>query len=244
MTIKPPGVWPPPTNPFRVDGFDLRVVEGPHPIHVENAEAIKANWRVASERNPHLFNGPMLLQRRVTLDGGIIRGVAQVIPYAAFLWWRKQPEMAGALHLFGFAVPVSSDGAIVAIRMSERTSSPGKVYCAAGSLDLADVADNQVDLVGNMRREVREETGIDLDTAQADAHFHASHDRNRIVVFRFYRFAMSADAMAARIEAHMRQDPEQEIDAAVIVRSSDRAAHDYSPAMYPILDMFFARADK
>lgn len=243
MTEKLPGIWPPPSNPVRIAGLDLLMQDGAHALHAENEKAIVANWEQEATANPHLFNGQMVLQRQLSFDNGIIRGVAHAIPYSVLLWWRKQPDPAGALHLFGFAVLVSSDNAIVAIRMSERTANPGLVYCAAGSLDLNDIVDGRLDLVGNMRREVREETGLDLDTAEADPDFYASHAGNRVVVFRFYRFSITAAEMVARIEAHMPHDAEQEIDGAVVIRSADRDAHRYNPMMFPILDMFFNGTD-
>ncbi|MDP9836764.1 8-oxo-dGTP pyrophosphatase MutT (NUDIX family) [Neorhizobium huautlense] len=243
MTENLPGIWPPPANPVRITGVDLLMQDGAHPLFQENAVAIEENWQAEAHANPHLFNGQMVLQRQLAFDNGIIRGMAHAIPYSTLLWWRKQPTPEGALHLFGFAVLVSSDNAIVAIRMSAHTANPGMVYCAAGSLDLNDIVDGRLDLSGNMRREVREETGLDLDEADADPHFYASHADNRVVVFRFHRFSMTAAEMVARIEIHMPHDAEQEIDGAVVIRSADREAHHYNPMMFPILDMFFTRSD-
>jgi 8-oxo-dGTP pyrophosphatase MutT (NUDIX family) len=237
---KPAGIWPPPTSPARVDGFDLSVVDGPHPLYAAHREEIEANWEREAKANPHLFNGQMVLQRHLAYDEGVIRGVAHVIPYSTLLWWRRQPDFEGALHLFGYPVIVSSDGAIIAIRMSERTANPGQVYCAAGSLDLSDIIDGKLDLVVNMVREVREETGLDLSEAEADPHFYASHKDNRIVVFRFYRFPVTAEELTTRIEAHMPHDEEQEIDGVVVLRSADPEAHNYNPLMLPIMDWFFA----
>jgi 8-oxo-dGTP pyrophosphatase MutT (NUDIX family) len=244
MTITLDGIWPPPENPIRVDAFDLAVVDGPHPLYVAHAREIEANWGLEASANPHLFNGDMVLQRQLTFDKGVISGVAHVIPYSTLLWWRKQADPAGALHLFGFAVLVSSDNAIVAIRMSERTANPGQVYCAAGSLDLSDIVDGKLDLAGNMRREVGEETGLDLGEARAEPQFHASYADNRMVVFRFYHFAVTAADLVARIEAHMLQDEEQEIDGVVVIRSADPAAYRYNPLMLPILDWYFGGAER
>lgn len=237
---KPTGIWPPPESPARVDAFDLSVVDGPHPLYAAHQKEIEANWVRETEANPHLFNGQMVLQRHLTYDKGVIRGVAHVIPYSTLLWWRKRPDPEGALHLFGYPVLVSSDGAIIAIRMSDRTANPGQVYCAAGSLDLSDIIDGKLDLAGNMVREVREETGLDLAEAEADPHFYASHLNNRIVVFRLYHFLVTSAELVARIEAHMPYDEEQEIDGVVVIRSADPKAHNYNPLMLPIMDWFFA----
>jgi len=233
--------WPVENVAFPVQSVDLTFLPGPHPLHEAHQAAIEENWQAEVAQNPHLFNGRMVLQRSLSITDGRIVGEAHEIPYSALLWWRKQPDPAGAFHLFGFAVPISSDGAIIAVRMNKHTANAGQVYCAAGSLDLSDIVDSKIDLFANMRREVLEETGLDLDAAKADPEFFATHANHRVVVFRFFRFAMTADEMLKHIEAHMPHDEEQEIAEALAVRSADRAAHNYSPLMFPILDLFFGR---
>jgi len=90
-----------------------------------------------------------------------------IIPYSTFL--------GGAASLRRRTASISSasgdrvaDGAIIAVRMSEHTANPGQVYCAAGSLDEGDVVEGRCDLLGNMLREVREETGLELSADDAD----------------------------------------------------------------------------
>jgi 8-oxo-dGTP pyrophosphatase MutT (NUDIX family) len=231
--------WPAENTAFPVQSVDLSFLPGPHPLYEAHQAEIEENWRDEVARNPHLFNGRMVLQRNLSIEAGRIVGEAHEIPYSTLLWWRKRPNPAGAFHLFGFAVPVSSDGAIIAVRMSDHTANPGQVYCAAGSLDLSDISGSRIDLFGNMRREVLEETGLDLDDAQADPGSFATHASGRLVVFRFFRFALTADDMLKRIHAHMPHDEEQEIAEALAIRSPDREAHRYNPSMFPILDLFF-----
>ncbi|MDR6818440.1 8-oxo-dGTP pyrophosphatase MutT (NUDIX family) [Neorhizobium sp. 2083] len=242
MTIQATGGWPAENTVFEVEAFDLSVLPGPHPLYAAHQSEIEANWELEAAANPHLFNGQMVLQNRLSFRDGVIVGEAHVIPYSTLLWWRKQRDPAGAFHLFGFAVLVSSDGAIIAVRMSERTANPGQVYCAAGSLDLLDIVDGKLDLQANMRREVLEETGLDLDEARVEPQFFASHSGHRVVGFRFYRFDLAAEQMLARIAAHMVHDEEKEIAGAVAIRSADRGAHPYSTLMFPILDLFFGHS--
>ncbi|MDQ0135477.1 8-oxo-dGTP pyrophosphatase MutT (NUDIX family) [Neorhizobium galegae] len=239
MTIQTISGWPAENTVFEVEAFDLSVLPGAHPIYVAHRDEIEENWAREVAANPHLFNGQMVLQNRLSFRDGVIIGEAHVIPYSTLLWWRRQPDPAGAFHLFGFAVPVSSDGAIIAVRMSERTANPGQVYCAAGSLDLLDIVDGKLDLEANMHREVREETGLDLAEAKADRQLFASYGGHRVVGFRFYRFDLTAQEMLARIADHMVHDEEKEIAGAVAIHSADRGAHPYSPLMFPILDLFF-----
>lgn len=164
-------------------------------------------------------------------------GEGHLVPYATHLWWRRQADRRGGSHPFAWAVPVSSDGAVIAIRMGPRTANPGMVYCAAGSLEPVDILHGRVDVPGNMRRELREETGLDLDDSEAQGGFYGLAGDETVMLFRIHRFPWTADEMLARISAHMVQDHEQEIEAAVAIHSADPAAHRYSRFMPPMLRM-------
>lgn len=233
-------MWPPEKTLFPVRQVTLAVEPGDHPFHLAEREAAARNWREEVSRNPALFDGKIVFQRRLDFEDGAIRGTGHIIPYSTFLWWRSRPAPTSGFHLFGFPVLVSSDGAIVAVRMSEHTANPGQVYCAAGSLDDGDVIDGYCDLLGNMLREVREETGLELSAADTDGQLFASHQRRRVTVYRFFRLRENARELVSRIEEHMRGDERAEIAGAVAIRSPDPTAHRYAAAMLPLIDWFFA----
>jgi 8-oxo-dGTP pyrophosphatase MutT (NUDIX family) len=239
--VSNPAAWPPDGQVFPVSSLELLVDAAPHPFHLAEFEPIAANWHAESTANPALFDGQMILQRDIHIEAGKISGIGHLVPYSTFLWWRKQQPPRGAFHLFGFAVPVSSDGAIIAMRMSNHTANPGKVYCAAGSLDESDIVSGRCDLDANMARELSEETGLDLSAARAEDSLLAFRLGRKFTVFRFFHFAETAGELIARIEEHMKHDEEKEIDAAFAIRSADPSLHDYSPAMQPILAHFFSR---
>lgn len=222
---------------FRVESLSYRVLPGPHPLYARNEAAINAHWEEEVRANPSLYNGQLVFQSRVTFQAGRLEGEGHLVPYATHLWWRRQADRRGGSHAFAWAVPISSDGAVIAIRMGPRTANPGMVYCAAGSLEREDITDGVVDVHANMRRELREETGLDLDTAVPDPEFYGMAADEVIMVFRLYRFAQTADEMLAEIREHMRHDTEQEIEAAIAITSSDPSAHRYSRFMPPILKM-------
>ncbi|RKE84395.1 NUDIX hydrolase [Rhizobium sp. AG855] len=223
-----------------VRGLDLRVDDAPHPLELAHADAIAAHWRDEQAANPALYNGRLILQREMQVDNGFVRAVGHEASFACFLWWRKQTEQLGACHLFGYPVLVAGDGALVAIEMAPHTANAGQVYFAAGSLDPSDVIDGCCDLAGNMRREVLEETGLDLADAAADPVLYASYRPHKLTLLRVHRFAEPAESLVARIEHFARTVAEQEIARAVAIRSADRSANRYSPAMLPILDWYFA----
>lgn len=226
--------FPPAGEVFPLAGHRLAVREGEHPWVVENRAAIEENWAREVAANPALFNGRMVFQRNLSFADGRIEGEAYLAPFATFLHWRRLARPAGGYHLFALPLPISSDGALIAIRMGRHTANPGRVYCAAGSMDESDVISGFCDLDFNMRREVQEETGFDLARARADDHTYAVHSDNTVTVFRRFYFDLTADDMLDRIAAHVADDPEPEIECALAIRDADPAAHDY-PAFMPHL---------
>lgn len=232
--------WPAEQAIFPVLRVDLRVVDEPHPYALAERARIAANWDEEFAANPALYDNPMLLPRAVAISDGVISGETHVVPYSAFLLWRKTRPVASAIHLFSLPVIVSSDGAVIAIRMGGHTSNPGRVYCAAGSLDPGDIRDGICDLDGNMAREVMEETGLALADAKSLSGLHALHDRGVITVFRVYHFAETAEQLIGRIAAHIAVDPEPEIDEALAIHNADPGQHPYLPFMPLILEWVFA----
>lgn len=234
------GHWPAENVIFAVKSLDLQVSPEPHPFHLAEQTAAAENWGQEIAANPSLFDGSMVLQRRVDIRNGVISGRAHIVPFSTFLWWRKTRPRGAAVHLFGLPVILSSDGAVIAIRMGRHTANPGRVYCAAGSLDPGDIIDGRCDIDGNMKREVREETGLDLGDAVASSRFQALHNKDMVTLFRTYRFNETADVLVARIGAHIATEAEPEIDEALAIVSADPALHTYPPFMPPILAWIFA----
>ncbi|OCP18654.1 MULTISPECIES: NUDIX hydrolase [unclassified Ensifer] len=231
--------WPAEGVSFEVHSIDLAISPSPHPIELRHRDAIDHNWGDEKIAKPFLYNGRLVLQSSLSLARGNVVGIGHFVSYSSLLWWRKQFDQSGAYHLFGFAVIASSDSAIVAIRMGEMTATPGEVYCPAGLLDHNDIIEGKLDITANMRREVREETGLCLDEATADRQLFASYERNRIVVFRIYRFNATGEELKRRVDEYAAQVDQPEIAEAVLIRSSDRYAYNYNSAMHPILDMVF-----
>jgi len=224
---------------FPVSSFDLQVLEGNHPWVAENRAEIAANWEGEVTRNPALYDGRMVFQRELSFANGHIEGRAHMAPFSAFMYWRRLARRVGGFHLFALPLVISSDDALIAIRMAETTANPGRVYCAAGSMDAHDVVDGRCDLDLNMRREVLEETALDLQEAVRDIRAFATHAMNTVVVFRSFRFAMTAEAIVDRIARHIATETEPEITNAVAIRNADPSAHDYAFFMPSILTWLF-----
>ncbi len=231
--------WPARQTVFPIAGVDLRVLAGDHPFYSAEREAIAENWLKETAANPHLFDGRMIFQKRLALTDKGLCGEGHVIPFSTFMWWRRQPERRGGIHLFAYPVIETSDGALVAIRMGPHTANPGQVYFAAGSLEPEDMADGRCDIEHNMRREVLEETGLDLRDARAGDGYFATHNRRTVTLLRMFRFDLTADAMVEKIHAHMLVAEDKEIAGPVVIRSADPQAYSYNIAMLPVIDWYF-----
>lgn len=232
--------WPAEGTIFPVSEIDVRVAAEPHPFHLAEREQARENWRREIAANPDLFDGRMLLQRTVQIEDGRIAARAHIVPYSTFLWWRKT-RAQGACHLFGMPMLMSSDGAMIAIRMGAHTANAGRVYSPGGSLEPEDVIDGRCDVARNISREVQEETGIVLSDEIAEPGWHAIHMDSTVTVFRVFRLASAADEIVARVAAHIASDPHPEIEEAIAIRSPDRMAHNYPEFIPPILEWLFSR---
>lgn len=234
-------VWPEEGTLFDLSGHDVSVATGPHPLYLQKREEIEMNWLAEHAANPSLFNGEMLVHRDVRIDAaGRLVATGHLTSYATMLWWRKQQDRPLAEHVFPVAVPITSDGAILAIEMAAKTANAGRVYCAAGSLDAHDIVDGKVDLDANMMREVAEETGIDLSAATPIGGYIGVRVFRAVTVFRTFLLPFDAKEACARVRHHMETDHEQEIAGPVVIRDKSREGRNYPAFMPPIIDRIFS----
>lgn len=222
-----------------ITSADIRLVDTPHPFEVAHEREIAANWEREIAANPALFNGTMVLLSRLIYRDGRLEGRCHAVNYATMLHWRRNKGVAGIEHFFAFPALVSRDKALVAIRMGQHTANPGMVYFAAGSFEPEDFIDGQVDAVGNMTREVREETGLDISAVRTDAQFHLYSVNHATVLFRRYWLNEDADTLARRIEDFVAGEAEPEIEGPVVIRSTEDNPETMTPHMAAIMRWHF-----
>ena len=201
-----------------VERVAFTLAEGIHPFERDYREAIDANWAREVAANPRLFNGRMILPAEARIESGVLAGVSHEIDFATFLFWRKQAVSGGSCHIFAYAVPVASDGALIAVKMGPHTANPGRIYFAAGSFEVIDYPGGQMDFDSNTRREVLEETGIDLAGTRHDTGLHLLRAGASVLLFRRHYIDREAEAIAEDIRAHVARDPDPEIEGPVILR--------------------------
>ena len=238
-----PGSGIPENRVFSLDAVRLSVDPAEHPWRLSEASLIEAHWAREQVERPFLYNGSILLQRSLQLSAGVMTGVSHRAPYASLLHWLQARPQADVWHLFGSAVMLSSDGAMLLIRMARNTANAGKVYAPAGSLDENDIKGGEVDLEGSIRREALEETGCDLSAARAENRLLCWRQGGLVAVFRRYLIDETAAVLAERIRDHIATGAEDEIEDVVVVRTPGDAGPTVTPYMRALVEFHFSGAN-
>ncbi len=223
-----------------VHEISVRLREDRHPYELANLDAVEANWKQESARQPKLFDGEMILLSQLTYRDGHIEGLCHPIRFATFLHWRKNLAASDGFHVFANAMPVTTDGALIAIRMAPHTANAGRVYFAAGSFERQDFRQGIADVDYNICREVAEETGIDLKTVAREDSYHAYCTASGLTLIRRYYLQEDAEASLASIRAHIAAEEEPEADRAVVIRGEADVPQSAPAHMKPLVRWHFS----
>lgn len=224
-----------------VDEIDVVLDPSQHPFERGRETAIAENWRHEIAAKPALFDGKVALLSEFGYDRGRLFGRCHTVGYSTFLYWRKD-RVASAAHAFAHPMLVTSDNALIAIRMGAHTVNAGRVYFAAGSFEPEDFPDGCVDAHGNMVREVREETGLDISAVRRGERYYALATERGTVIFRRYFLDGTADEIAARIRDFVAGEDEPEIEEPVVIRNTLDRPEGLMPHMPSMIDWHFARS--
>lgn len=223
-----------------VDTIRIGLSLAPHPFEADHRAAIDRNWELEIARNPSIFDGEVVLLSGLRLTGAVLAGTAHVVRFRTFLYWRSRRPVPDVAHVFAHAMPVSGDGALIAIRMGPHTVNAGRVYFAAGSFEPQDFHDGLVDLPYNMRREVLEETGLDLAATRCDRRYVLHASETGTVLARRYHFDAPAAELAEAITRFVAAEPDPEIVGPVVIRSGDDLPDGLMAHVKPLLDWHFS----
>lgn len=228
---------------FALNSVRLRLDADAHPWQTAEHKAIEAHWAREQVERPWLFNGTVILHRGLGFRDGVLEGVSHRVSYAALLHFIHVWPDADVWHLFGSAVILSSDNAMVLVRMGTQTANAGKVYAPSGSLDCSDIRDGMIDVEGCIRREALEEVGLDALAMRAEPQLLGWRRRGLIAVFRRFAAEETADQLLARMRMHIKHAPEQEVEDVLAVRSTDEAGPTTPAYMRALLEHHFSEAE-
>ncbi|MBV9517304.1 MAG: NUDIX hydrolase [Hyphomicrobiales bacterium] len=187
----------------------------------ERESEIKAHWATLKARSPTLFDGRVLLQYERRMEGGVFRARYLATDYSAFIAWRDfgWPDK-NIINGFSMAALRAKDGAFLLGEMAAHTANPGKIYFAAGTPDLDDITPSgEVDLIGNLLRELEEETGLTLSEVNVGDGWTAVFEGQLTAFMRPVTLDMDAQAARALILSRLANQAHPELADVHIVRS-------------------------
>lgn len=223
-----------------VDEIDVVLDPSQHPFERDNVDAIAENWRHEITAKPALFDGTVVLLSEFGYAGGRLFGRCHAVRYSTFLYWRTD-RVGTVAHAFAHPMLVTRDNALVAIRMGAHTVNAGRVYFAAGSFEPEDFPDGKVDPHGNMVREVKEETGLDISEVRRGNRHYALATERGTVIFRRYFLDLDADEIASRIRDFVAAESEPEIEEPIVIRHAGDLPEGLMPHMPTLIDWHFSR---
>jgi len=221
-----------------IDRLELTVAPKPWAFAAERRTKIDAWFAEQRREKPGLWNGRVLLLHEYALANGVFRGRYLETDFASFAAWRHWGRPAAAVHdCFGAAAIFAADGAFLLGVMGRHTANAGRIYFPCGIPDPSDVIDGRVDLDFSVRRELKEETGLDLAEFAAEPGWTTVFDNSLIANIKVLRSRDGADALRARVRDHLASERQPELADIRIVRSQA----DFDPAMPRFVTAFLAR---
>lgn len=231
----------PPGRVLEVTQARLAFDPSPHAFEVANMDDIDANWQIEFAANPALFDGEVMLFSKIDWLDGRLEAVCHACRFATLLYWRKKPHSPSIGHMFAYAAPVTRDGSLMAVRMASHTANAGRVYFAAGSFDRDDLAGAEIDIGQNMRREVYEETGIDLSLHSREAALHVYRSNAGCVIFRRFYLDETSQQIEERVREHIARQQLSEVDDVVFIRRDEPLPLNLEVCMPPLIAWHFGQ---
>ena len=203
-----------------IDSLELSFVPKPWAFAIERRVAIDAYFDRLRQEKPSLWNGRVLLLHQHMVAGGVLRGEYLETDYASFAAWREwgRPP-ADVCDCFGAAAVIAADDAFLLGVMGPNTFNAGKIYFPCGTPDPDDIIDRKVDLDLSVRRELKEETGLDVADFDVEPGWTMVIDGPLIAQIKVLRSNETAAVLRGRMLAHLASEKHPELSDIRVVRS-------------------------
>lgn len=223
---------------FEVERLEVSFGPKPWAFATERRAEIDAHFGALTREKPALWNGRVLLLHHQVVAGGVFKGEFLETDFASFCTWRDwgRPH-AGVHNCFGAAAVMGADGGFLLGHMAPHTFGAGEVYFPCGTPDPDDVIGGKVDFDLSIRRELREETGLDFAEFAAGPGWTTVVDGALIAQIKLLRSAEDAAALRARVLAYLERERQPELADIRIVRSPA----DFTSAMPHFVTAFLAQ---
>ena len=222
-----------------LDRLQLAVAPKPWAFAAERRADIDA-WFAARQRdNPALWNGRVLLLHEYAMADGVFRGSYLETDYASFAAWRHwgRPAEAAVYDCFGAGAILAADGAFLLGVMGPHTANAGRIYFPCGTPDPDDIVGKRIDLDLSVRRELKEETGLDVAEFTPEPGWTTVFDGTLIANLKVLHSRDGAETLRERVLAYLARERQPELSGIRIVRGTA----DFDPAMPRFVTTFLAQ---
>jgi 8-oxo-dGTP pyrophosphatase MutT (NUDIX family) len=213
---------------FRVDRLALSFKPKPWPFADQRRAGIDEYFAALKDEKPALWNGRVLLLHRQVVSGGVFTGEFLETDYASFAAWSAWGRPAAGVHdCFGAAAIVGADGGVLLGVMGAHTYNAGHIYFFSGTPDPGDIIDGAVDLDWSVRRELKEETGLEAADFAAEPGWTTVVDGTWIMHVKILRAREDAAKVRNKILGFLAREDQPELADIRIVHGPA----DFEPAM-------------
>ena len=143
--------------------YEDRYIELPEELQKD----IKKFWENVIKDNPNLFDGENFVIESMHENENTIELLAVKSHYSHYLYNERvgiQEEKFRACSPWTGILLQTTDNYLVVGQMDKTTSKPDCLQIPGGQLDTSDINGDKLDLIQNLKRELKEEINIDLDT--------------------------------------------------------------------------------
>ena len=199
--------------------LDLAYVPRRWPFAENRKDEIDAHFAALKRAKPALWNGEVLMLGARSVAEEVFTGSYFPVSYASFLAWRDwgYPDQ-NVWDCFAMGAIRGSDGAFVLGEMAPSTANPGLIYFPCGTPDRNDIVADKVDLEGSIKRELMEETGLDIAEFAADAGWVTVFAGPWIANFKLLQSRDTAAVLRQRLVKHLARQDRPELADIRIVR--------------------------
>jgi 8-oxo-dGTP pyrophosphatase MutT (NUDIX family) len=224
------------TEIFALDRVEIVLEPWSWAFAVDRRSEIDRHFAGLQRERSGVWNGKVLLLHRYAIERGVLRGACFETDYASLCAWRDWhfPD-PGVINVFAAAALRSADGAYVVGEMAPYTAAAGLVYFPCGTPEPGDIsAGGALDLIGNLGRELKEETGLDFGTLDAESGWSLVRDGCFFALLKRLTAGENAAELRLRILRHLASEAQPEFSDIRIVRGHA----DLDPRMPPFTVAF------
>jgi 8-oxo-dGTP pyrophosphatase MutT (NUDIX family) len=208
------------TAVYSVDRIDLNLVPWSWPFAIERRVDINIYFAQQRRHNATLWNGRVLLSRKLLLTKEALDGMLFETDYASLLAALEWGAVGESVKVcFAAAALLAADGAFIVGQMAAHTRNAGQVLFPSGSLDPADVSNGKVDIYSSVLRELEEETGLTSEDFEPEPGWNVVLAGPHVPIVKVIRAKHPAERVAKRIWANLADQTQPEFSDIQIVRS-------------------------